>query len=71
MRTTVICFNTALCISFPLSSVPGPPVRLMFPEVRLTSVRVVWQPPSEPNGIIMGKRKHKPHTPSYTNIQSA
>ncbi|KAI7810703.1 putative protein sidekick-1 [Triplophysa rosa] len=34
--------------------VPGPPVRLMFPEVRLTSVRVVWQPPSEPNGIIMG-----------------
>uniref|UniRef100_A0A8C2CMV1 Sidekick cell adhesion molecule 1b n=1 Tax=Cyprinus carpio TaxID=7962 RepID=A0A8C2CMV1_CYPCA len=34
--------------------VPGPPVRLVFPEVRLTSVRVVWQPPSEPNGIIMG-----------------
>ncbi|XP_056317966.1 protein sidekick-1 [Danio aesculapii] len=34
--------------------VPGPPVRLMFPEVRLSSVRVVWQPPSEPNGIIMG-----------------
>uniref|UniRef100_A0A673G3M5 Protein sidekick-1-like n=1 Tax=Sinocyclocheilus rhinocerous TaxID=307959 RepID=A0A673G3M5_9TELE len=33
---------------------PGPPVRLVFPEVRLTSVRVVWQPPSEPNGIIMG-----------------
>uniref|UniRef100_A0A673FZ70 Protein sidekick-1-like n=1 Tax=Sinocyclocheilus rhinocerous TaxID=307959 RepID=A0A673FZ70_9TELE len=27
---------------------------LVFPEVRLTSVRVVWQPPSEPNGIIMG-----------------
>ncbi|XDV14672.1 hypothetical protein PO909_014885, partial [Leuciscus waleckii] len=36
------------------SPVPGPPVRLVFPEVRLTSVRVVWQPPSEPNGIIMG-----------------
>uniref|UniRef100_A0A673GMK1 Protein sidekick-1-like n=1 Tax=Sinocyclocheilus rhinocerous TaxID=307959 RepID=A0A673GMK1_9TELE len=34
--------------------VPGLPVRLVFPEVRLTSVRVVWQPPSEPNGIIMG-----------------
>ncbi|XP_065110429.1 protein sidekick-1 isoform X1 [Paramisgurnus dabryanus] len=36
--------------------VPGPPVRLVFPDVRLTSVRVVWQPPSEPNGIIMGYR---------------
>ncbi|XP_058891430.1 protein sidekick-1-like isoform X2 [Acipenser ruthenus] len=34
--------------------VPGPPVRLVFPEVRLTSVRVVWQPPMDPNGIIMG-----------------
>ncbi|TRY81509.1 hypothetical protein DNTS_009917, partial [Danionella cerebrum] len=34
--------------------VPGPPVRLMFPDVRLTSVRVVWQPPSQPNGVIMG-----------------
>lgn len=36
-------------------SVPGPPVRLVFPEVRLTSVRIVWQPPEEPNGIILGK----------------
>ncbi|KAL4658231.1 protein sidekick-1-like [Arapaima gigas] len=34
--------------------VPGPPVRLVFPDVRLTEVRVVWQPPEEPNGIIMG-----------------
>eukprot|EP00063_Salmo_salar_P066766 XP_014041601.1 PREDICTED: protein sidekick-1-like [Salmo salar] len=34
--------------------VPGPPVRLLFPEVSLTSVRVVWQPPTDPNGIIMG-----------------
>ncbi|XP_076996596.1 protein sidekick-1 isoform X1 [Tamandua tetradactyla] len=33
---------------------PGPPVRLVFPEVRLRSVRVVWQPPEEPNGIILG-----------------
>ncbi|XP_057606118.1 protein sidekick-1 [Hippopotamus amphibius kiboko] len=33
---------------------PGPPVRLVFPEVRLTSVRTVWQPPEEPNGIILG-----------------
>ncbi|XP_012587401.1 PREDICTED: protein sidekick-1 isoform X2 [Condylura cristata] len=34
---------------------PGPPVRLVFPEVRLTSVRIVWQPPEEPNGIILEK----------------
>ncbi|MEQ2221411.1 Protein sidekick-1, partial [Ilyodon furcidens] len=27
---------------------------MMFPEVRLTSVRVVWQPPAFPNGIILG-----------------
>nr|XP_060642877.1 protein sidekick-1 isoform X2 [Anolis sagrei ordinatus] len=33
---------------------PGPPVRLVFPEVRLMSVRIVWQPPEEPNGIILG-----------------
>lgn len=34
---------------------PGPPVRLVFPEVRLSSVRIVWQPPEEPNGVILGK----------------
>ncbi|XP_038141195.1 protein sidekick-1-like isoform X2 [Cyprinodon tularosa] len=34
--------------------VPGPPVRMIFPEVRLTSVRVVWQPPAFPNGIVLG-----------------
>uniref|UniRef100_A0AAQ5XLP4 Sidekick cell adhesion molecule 1a n=1 Tax=Amphiprion ocellaris TaxID=80972 RepID=A0AAQ5XLP4_AMPOC len=34
--------------------VPGPPVRMVFPEVRLSSVRVVWQPPAFPNGIILG-----------------
>lgn len=38
---------------------PGPPVRLVFPEVRLTSVRIVWQPPEEPNGIILGKREQQ------------
>uniref|UniRef100_A0A8B7WI49 Protein sidekick-1 n=1 Tax=Castor canadensis TaxID=51338 RepID=A0A8B7WI49_CASCN len=32
---------------------PGPPVRLVFPEVRLTTVRIVWQPPEEPNGVIL------------------
>uniref|UniRef100_A0A670YH85 Sidekick cell adhesion molecule 1 n=1 Tax=Pseudonaja textilis TaxID=8673 RepID=A0A670YH85_PSETE len=34
--------------------IPGPPVRLVFPEVRLTSVQIMWQPPEEPNGIILG-----------------
>ncbi|XP_074553803.1 protein sidekick-1-like isoform X2 [Halichoeres trimaculatus] len=34
--------------------VPGPAVRMMFPEVRLSSIRVVWQPPTNPNGIILG-----------------
>ncbi|TSK31292.1 Protein sidekick-1 [Bagarius yarrelli] len=34
--------------------VPGPPMRLVFPEVRLSEVTVVWQPPVDPNGIIMG-----------------
>ncbi|XP_070712624.1 protein sidekick-1-like [Pempheris klunzingeri] len=34
--------------------VPGPTVRMVFPEVRLSSVRVVWQPPMNPNGIILG-----------------
>lgn len=30
-------------------------MRLVFPEVRLSSVRIVWQPPEEPNGVILGK----------------
>uniref|UniRef100_A0A3Q2YF35 Sidekick cell adhesion molecule 1 n=1 Tax=Hippocampus comes TaxID=109280 RepID=A0A3Q2YF35_HIPCM len=34
--------------------VPGPPVRVVFPEVRLSSARVVWEPPANPNGIILG-----------------
>ncbi|XP_051877097.1 protein sidekick-1 [Pristis pectinata] len=36
--------------------VPGPPIKLIFPEVQLTSVRVVWQTPENPNGIILGYR---------------
>lgn len=35
-------------------------MRLVFPEVRLTSVRIVWQPPEEPNGIILGKTQQDP-----------
>ncbi|XP_078273747.1 protein sidekick-1 isoform X2 [Rhinoraja longicauda] len=36
--------------------VPGPPIKLIFPEVQMTSVRVVWQTPENPNGIILGYR---------------
>uniref|UniRef100_A0A8D2MIS7 Sidekick cell adhesion molecule 1 n=1 Tax=Zonotrichia albicollis TaxID=44394 RepID=A0A8D2MIS7_ZONAL len=45
---------------------PGPPVRMVFPEVRLTSVRIVWQPPEEPNGIILGKGEQQ--TP-FTTVE--
>ncbi|XP_038633750.1 protein sidekick-2 isoform X2 [Scyliorhinus canicula] len=36
-----------------LDDVPGPPVGILFPEVRTTYLRLVWQPPAEPNGIIL------------------
>ncbi|XP_057274544.1 protein sidekick-2 [Pezoporus wallicus] len=36
-----------------LDDVPGPPVGILFPEVRTTLVRLIWQPPTEPNGIIL------------------
>ncbi|KAM4674070.1 protein sidekick-2 [Amazona ochrocephala] len=36
-----------------LDDVPGPPVGILFPEVRTTLVRLIWQPPAEPNGIIL------------------
>ncbi|XP_035198394.1 protein sidekick-2 isoform X3 [Oxyura jamaicensis] len=36
-----------------LDDVPGPPVGILFPEVRTTSVQLIWQPPTAPNGIIL------------------
>ncbi|XP_064439713.1 protein sidekick-2 isoform X1 [Mirounga angustirostris] len=36
-----------------LDDVPGPPMGILFPEVRTTSVRLIWQPPTAPNGIIL------------------
>uniref|UniRef100_A0A6Q2ZJC6 Sidekick cell adhesion molecule 1a n=1 Tax=Esox lucius TaxID=8010 RepID=A0A6Q2ZJC6_ESOLU len=42
------------CRHWTKDDVPGPPVRLLFSEVGLTSVKVVWQPPQHPNGVIMG-----------------
>ena len=46
--------RTVTCSSL-VPPVPGPPVGILFPEVRTTSVRLVWQPPAAPNGIILGK----------------
>lgn len=40
-----------------LDDVPGPPVGILFPEVRTTLVRLIWQSPSQPNGIILGQHK--------------
>ncbi|XP_069050665.1 protein sidekick-2 isoform X3 [Lepisosteus oculatus] len=36
-----------------LDDVPGPPVGILFPEVRTNSVRLIWQSPAQPNGIIL------------------
>ncbi|TUL94710.1 Protein sidekick-2 [Bagarius yarrelli] len=36
-----------------LDDVPGPPVGILFPEVRISSVRLIWQSPAQPNGIIL------------------
>lgn len=38
-----------------LDDVPGPPVGILFPEVRTSSVRLIWQSPAQPNGIILGE----------------
>uniref|UniRef100_A0A803W335 Sidekick cell adhesion molecule 2 n=1 Tax=Ficedula albicollis TaxID=59894 RepID=A0A803W335_FICAL len=48
-----------------LDDVPGPPVGLLFPEVRTTLVRLIWQPPAAPNGVILGRwgaSRAGPHT---------
>ncbi|XP_035253841.1 protein sidekick-2-like isoform X1 [Anguilla anguilla] len=36
-----------------LDDVPGPPVGILFSEVRTSSVCLTWQPPAQPNGIIL------------------
>ncbi|XP_036408661.1 protein sidekick-2-like [Megalops cyprinoides] len=36
-----------------LDDVPGPPVGILFPEVRTSSVRLIWQCPTQPNGVIL------------------
>ncbi|KAJ8251409.1 hypothetical protein GJAV_G00221030 [Gymnothorax javanicus] len=36
-----------------LDDVPGPPMGILFPEVRTSSVSLTWQPPAQPNGVIL------------------
>uniref|UniRef100_A0A674ABP6 Sidekick cell adhesion molecule 2 n=1 Tax=Salmo trutta TaxID=8032 RepID=A0A674ABP6_SALTR len=53
--TQYCCVGTVLLTHVPpsVSTVPGPPVGILFPEVRTGSVRLIWQPPAQPNGIIL------------------
>ncbi|XP_038069656.1 protein sidekick-2-like isoform X2 [Patiria miniata] len=37
-------------------SVPGPPTGILFPEVTNTSVKMIWEAPVEPNGVIQSYR---------------
>ncbi|XP_044155181.1 protein sidekick-2 isoform X1 [Bufo gargarizans] len=45
--------STPAILERTLDDVPGPPVGILFPEVRTTSVRLIWQTPAAPNGIIL------------------
>ncbi|KAM4664358.1 protein sidekick-2 [Discoglossus pictus] len=45
--------STPTILERTLDDVPGPPVGILFPEVRKNSVRLIWQPPATPNGIIL------------------
>ena len=59
-----------LVIIFVLS-VPGPPSSIYFPDVSEHSARIVWSPPLQPNGIILGYRvayREKSRPPSYTIV---
>ncbi|XP_072208081.1 protein sidekick-2 isoform X2 [Excalfactoria chinensis] len=54
-----------------LDDVPGPPVGMLFPEVRTTSVRLIWQPPTAPNGIILAYQlTHRLNTTSASSAVS-
>lgn len=36
-------------------SVPGPPRIIWFPDVSYVDATIEWEPPQEPNGIILSK----------------
>uniref|UniRef100_A0A8C5E0T0 Protein sidekick-2-like n=1 Tax=Gouania willdenowi TaxID=441366 RepID=A0A8C5E0T0_GOUWI len=54
-----------------LDDVPGPPVGILFPEVRTTSVRLIWQPPAQPNGIILGESYQITYRRNSSNSNAA
>lgn len=39
-----------------LEDVPGAPSNVSFPDVSLTSSRIIWDVPEEPNGLILAYR---------------
>ncbi|ESO89015.1 hypothetical protein LOTGIDRAFT_106770, partial [Lottia gigantea] len=51
---------------------PGPPIIIYFPMVNYTAVQIVWNPPSEPNGIITGYKVNyrKENQPENTVLSS-
>ncbi len=54
-----------------LVSVPGAPCCTYFPDVTSTTVRVVWGPPKQPNGIITGYRvvyRERAQSPEYAIV---
>ena len=40
---------------FHFISAPGPPRIIWFPFVSLDNATIEWEPPEEPNGIILSK----------------
>lgn len=63
-RNYLICdlVSTACCIFVQkfnmliLVIVPDPPIIIYFPEVTYSLAQIVWEPPTEPNGVITGYR---------------
>ena len=39
---------------FYLQGIPGPPANLKFSEITMNTLKVSWEPPSKPNGEILG-----------------
>ena len=50
----MLCIGALILRSCLLISAPGPPVRLRFPEVSSSSLKLAWDPPVNPHGNITG-----------------
>ncbi|KAK4323993.1 hypothetical protein Pmani_005348 [Petrolisthes manimaculis] len=58
---TLLCFNPAgdgpkshPILARTLEDLPGPVANLTFTDITMSSLKVVWQPPTRPNGRILG-----------------